>query len=185
MEETSKATAAVPVEKGARLVKLLKAAERLVSCSVADILKQDFEVLFDVALSPNDLQSLQQMKTWMAATFADKAHKAQTEAMWDLQIADFLARLDMAEAPMAEEPLPEELVDTSIAVKESAGTHELQAKLQLLRKHLQQQELANQSQEKSIIALQDEIEAAHAKLDRDTSQLLAELCGSRNRPSWK
>eukprot|EP00435_Cladocopium_sp_Y103_P040591 s1007_g11.t1 len=185
MEETTKATAAVPVAKGARLAKLLKAAERLVSCSVADILKQDFEVLFDVALSPNDLQSLQQMKTWMAATFADKAHKAQSEAMWELQIADFLARLDMqAEAPMAEEPLPEELVDASTAVKESAGTHELQAKLQLLRKHLQQQELANQSQEKSIIALQDEIEAAHAKLDRDTSQLLAELC-SRNRATWK
>eukprot|EP00438_Fugacium_kawagutii_P036071 Skav208492 [mRNA] locus=scaffold87:174209:182304:- [translate_table: standard] len=138
------------------------------------------------------MQSLQQMKTWMASTFADKAHKAQAEAMWEHQVADFMARLDTpaAEAPAfgpSVETFPEEMpgaADASAALKESASTHELQAKLQMLRKHLQQQELANQSQEKSIMALQDEIEAAHAKLDRDTSQLLAELCGSRTR-AWK
>jgi len=172
------------IEKGARLAKLLKAAERLVSCSVADILKQDFERLFEDIVESND-QSLQQMKTWMASTFADKAYKAQSEAMWEYQIGDYMARLD-ADMPMELEPATgEELIETSAALKESANTHELQAKLQMLRKQLQQQELANQSQEKSIIDLQDEIEAVHAKLDSETSQLLAELGGSRNRPAWK
>ncbi|CAJ1394326.1 unnamed protein product [Effrenium voratum] len=167
------------VEKGARLAKLAKASERLVSCAVADVLKQDFEALFEVALSREDMQSLPQMKTWMASTLADKAHKAQSEAMWDHQVAEFLARLDAG--PEAPRPLAEN--DSSSALKESAAAHELQAKLGMLRRHLEQQELSNQAQEQSISDMKEDIEAAHAKLDRDTAQL-AELCGGKRRTNW-
>eukprot|EP00913_Durusdinium_trenchii_P033850 g31687.t1 len=76
------------------------------------------------------MQSLPQMKTWMASTFADKANKAQSEAMWEYQIAAFMARLDA------------------------------------------------QADEDRVA---EQIEAAHGKLDRDTNQLVAELCGSRSR----
>ncbi|CAE7533960.1 unnamed protein product [Symbiodinium sp. CCMP2456] len=77
------------------MAKLAKASERLVSCSAADILKQDFEALFATALTGNDIHSLSQMKTWMASTFADRAHRAQAEAIVDQQIAEFISRLEV------------------------------------------------------------------------------------------
>ncbi|CAE7620426.1 unnamed protein product [Symbiodinium natans] len=177
MPSTSGSWQGPAVEKGARMAKLAKASERLVSCSAADILKQDFDAVFGTALPGNDMHSLPQMKTWMASTFADRAHRAQAEAISDQQIAEFISRLEVQFQDSAPHAIGVSQAMTDL--QESVRIHEKRARLQMLRNQLEQQELCNKKQADFNMVMSARMQAAKSKLDRDTCGLMAELCDDR------
>ncbi|CAE7420041.1 unnamed protein product [Symbiodinium sp. CCMP2592] len=184
MPSTSGSWQGPAVEKGARMAKLAKASERLVSCSAADILKQDFEALFATALTGNDMQCLSQMKTWMASTFADRAHRAQAEAIVDQQIAEFISRLEVQLQDPNHPTAPADDVSQAMAdLQDSVRIQEKRGRLQMLRSQIEQQELCNKKQADSNMAMSARMQAAKSKLDRDTSGLVAELCEDRFLPT--
>eukprot|EP00931_Biecheleriopsis_adriatica_P028821 TRINITY_DN17185_c0_g1_i1.p2 TRINITY_DN17185_c0_g1~~TRINITY_DN17185_c0_g1_i1.p2 ORF type:complete len:202 (-),score=58.64 TRINITY_DN17185_c0_g1_i1:43-648(-) len=172
------------VEKGARWAKLLKASERLVSCAVADVLKQDFNAAFKTVLPPGQASCLPQMKTRMAATFSDAAQQAQAQAMKDEGAFEMVNQLDekfYGEATTGSiDALPLHELERGranpvVAVQERLRSHERCSKIELLRKHLMEQERENEKQEQVNKEMRAKIQAIHQKLDRDTAALMAPL----------
>ncbi|CAE8628669.1 unnamed protein product, partial [Polarella glacialis] len=159
--------------------KLCQAQERLVSSSVADILKQDFKAEFGAVLTPEAEHWLPQVRTWMA----EAAQKAQAEAMRDLQAAEFIAGLDAQHygEERANTEMKAEVQDGSCRANPAASlqehllNHERQSKLEMLRRHLQEQDLANENQERANTEMKAEVQAFHHKLEQDTSFLMAPL----------
>eukprot|EP00933_Yihiella_yeosuensis_P084002 TRINITY_DN98329_c0_g1_i1.p1 TRINITY_DN98329_c0_g1~~TRINITY_DN98329_c0_g1_i1.p1 ORF type:complete len:219 (-),score=45.51 TRINITY_DN98329_c0_g1_i1:153-743(-) len=173
---------AAGVVNGARMAKLLVASERLVTCTVIDILKQDFKKAFAGALPPGADNNLSQAKTRVNATFSEAAHTAQAQAMKDHDAAGFIAQLEevcagegVSKAPARSLVTPSEFPDPTTAIQEDVLRHERRAKIEMLRRHLEEQELACERQEQANAAMRAEVKALHEKLDIDTASLLAPL----------